>query len=77
VRIFQIDIFLAKVDDSQTIFMSNFAKVGVLGASKFDQNILTSATMFSPAMFWRLNLRSGSGAKAANLSPLIKRSLEH
>ena len=69
VRIFQIDIFLAQPDDSQTIFMSNFAKVGVLGASKFEQNILTSATMLCPAMFWRLLFRSGSDAEAANLPP--------
>ena len=51
------------------MFMSNFAKVGVLGASKFEQNILTSATVLSPAMFWRLLFRSGSDAEAANLPP--------
>jgi len=49
--------------------MSNFAEVGVLGASKFEQNILTSATVFSPAMFRSLLFRSGSAAEAANLSP--------
>jgi hypothetical protein len=77
VRIFQVDVLLTQPDDSHPTFLSNFAKISLFGTSKLEQYILANRIVLTLAMFWSPLLRSGRGAKAADLTPLIKRSLKH